>query len=127
MPRSDPVPPPPHTHTLQGELSRLQYEVAQQRRAEDVVGSALSQPAAQRQRNNRAHLEVNLAAALALQSPQEWKRWLITYVRQLSADADEVGERGRRGGQEGGRRGACMQGCRGGVRRGASMHGVQKR
>lgn len=32
----------------------------------------------------RAHLEANMAAALALQSPAEYKRWLITYVRHLS-------------------------------------------
>ena len=32
----------------------------------------------------RAHLEANMAAALALQSPQEYRRWLGTYASHLS-------------------------------------------
>ncbi len=35
----------------------------------------------------RAHLETNMAASLALQSPAEYKRWLLTYVRHLAGDA----------------------------------------
>lgn len=34
--------------------------------------------------SSRAHLEGNLAAALALQSPQEYRRWLGTYARFLT-------------------------------------------
>ena len=33
---------------------------------------------------DRAHLEANMAAALTLQSPQEYQRWLLTYVRYLT-------------------------------------------
>lgn len=33
---------------------------------------------------DRAHLESNMASALALQSPQEYQRWLLTYVRYLT-------------------------------------------
>ena len=33
---------------------------------------------------DRAHLEANMASALTLQSPQEYQRWLLTYVRYLT-------------------------------------------
>lgn len=33
---------------------------------------------------SRAHLEANVAAALMLESPQEYRRWLLTYVRFLA-------------------------------------------
>lgn len=33
---------------------------------------------------DRAHLEANMASALLLQSPREYRRWLLTYVRHLS-------------------------------------------
>ena len=33
---------------------------------------------------SRGHLEANVAAALALESPQEYRRWLLTYARFLS-------------------------------------------
>ncbi len=36
---------------------------------------------------SRAHLEANMAAALALQSPAEYRRWLLTYARFLSGGA----------------------------------------
>lgn len=80
------------TGTLaQGELARLQQAAAQaQRRTTDIVAASLSQPAAWQHRQSRAHLETNMAAALVLHSPAEYRRWLITYVRQLAADADEV-------------------------------------
>ncbi|CAL8463095.1 g2629 [Coccomyxa elongata] len=38
---------------------------------------------------DRAHLEANMAAALVLESQQEYRRWLLTYVRHLAGDADE--------------------------------------
>lgn len=36
---------------------------------------------------SRAHLEANIAAALALQSPSDYRRWLLTYARNLSGEA----------------------------------------
>ena len=33
---------------------------------------------------DRAHLEANMAAALTLQSPQEYERWLLTYAQYLT-------------------------------------------
>ena len=35
----------------------------------------------------RGHLEANLAAASALQSPYEYKRWLSTYASYLAGEA----------------------------------------
>ena len=35
---------------------------------------------------DRAHLEANMAAALLLQSPREYRRWLLSYVRHLAGD-----------------------------------------
>ena len=32
----------------------------------------------------REHLESNMAAALMLESPQEYRRWLLTYARHLA-------------------------------------------
>jgi hypothetical protein len=77
-----------HTHTA-GSLGRVQAEVASTRRPADVIAAA-NQPAVVQRRAARAHLECNVASALALQSPQEWRRWLVTYVRQLATDEDEV-------------------------------------
>ena len=71
-------------------LGRIQAEVAVTRQPADVLAAA-NQPAEVQRRAQRAHLECNVASALALQSPQEWRRWLVTYVRQLAADEDEVG------------------------------------
>lgn len=34
----------------------------------------------------RGHLEANMAAALAVQSPSEYRRWLLTYIRHLSGE-----------------------------------------
>ena len=36
--------------------------------------------------DSRGHLEANMAAALSLESPQEYRRWLLTYARFLSGD-----------------------------------------
>eukprot|EP00983_Pelagomonas_calceolata_P026501 831928-Pelagomonas_calceolata.AAC.4 len=76
------------THT--GMLGSVQAAVAGARQPRDVLAAA-NQPADVQKRAARAHLECNVASALAMQSPQEWRRWLVTYVRQLAADEDEVG------------------------------------
>ena len=73
----------------QGELGRLQADVAAARRAGDVLAAA-NAPADVQKAAERAHLEANMASAAALQSGAEWKRWLLTYVRQLAASEDEV-------------------------------------
>ena len=41
---------------------------------------------------SRAHLETNIAAALVLESPQEYRRWLLTYVRQLASARCQIRE-----------------------------------
>ena len=38
----------------------------------------------------RGHLEANMAAALALQSPQEYKRWLSTYASHLAGNSCQL-------------------------------------
>ncbi len=68
----------------------MQAEVAIARQPRDVLAAA-NLPAEVQKRAARAHLESNVASALALQSPLEWRRWLVTYVRQLAVDEDEVG------------------------------------
>mmetsp|Transcript_2658 Transcript_2658/g.5883 ORF Transcript_2658/g.5883 Transcript_2658/m.5883 type:complete len:575 (+) Transcript_2658:976-2700(+) len=73
-----------------GDLAHLQHEAGMRRRDVEVVATALATPPAWRLADDRAHLESNIAAAAALQSAHEWKRWLLTYVRQLAADADEM-------------------------------------
>jgi hypothetical protein len=75
--------------SLSGELGRIQSEAAQGRRPVDVLAASRLAPEVQR-RASRAHLENNVAAAAALRSPAEWRRWLLTYVRQLANDEDEV-------------------------------------
>ncbi len=37
---------------------------------------------------SRAHLEASLSTALALQSPQEYRRWLLAYARFLAEQGD---------------------------------------
>ncbi|KAL4452249.1 hypothetical protein ABPG75_007911 [Micractinium tetrahymenae] len=44
--------------------------------------------AAQQAAASRAHLEASLSTALALQSPQEYRRWLLAYARFLAEQAD---------------------------------------
>jgi hypothetical protein len=41
-------------------------------------------PAPRRPSVDRAHLEANMAAALVLRSPREYRRWLLLYVRHLA-------------------------------------------
>ncbi|KAJ9507589.1 hypothetical protein QJQ45_019230, partial [Haematococcus lacustris] len=70
-----------------GDLGRAQADVAAARRPGDVLAAARQAPDVLH-RSARAHLEANVAAALALRSGPEWRRWLLTYVRQLAADED---------------------------------------
>ena len=35
---------------------------------------------------SRGHLEANIASALALQSPSEWRRWLLSYAHHLGGE-----------------------------------------
>lgn len=72
------------------DLQRLQYEAALGAPRHDVLAATLQQPAHVQKKQNRGHLEVNVAAALAMGLPAEWRRWMLTYVRFLSAEADEV-------------------------------------
>lgn len=85
--------PASHFHSTfssnQGMLGSVQAAVAGARQPRDVLAAA-NQPADVQKRAARAHLECNVASALAMQSPQEWRRWLVTYVRQLAADEDEA-------------------------------------
>ncbi|KAG2443703.1 hypothetical protein HXX76_002051 [Chlamydomonas incerta] len=79
------------TSSATGELSKLQAAVAQRRHPADVLGTSgihAARPAVAA-RSEQALLEHNLASAAALQSPAEWRLWLITYVRRLAADEDE--------------------------------------
>lgn len=68
--------------TAAGELTGLQAQV--------VAGSAACQPRAllaakpAQHQQSRALLESNLAAALCLQSPQEYRRWLGAYAQLLT-------------------------------------------
>ena len=49
--------------------------------------AALTAAPARSAADSRGHLEANMAAALALESPQEYRRWLLTYARFLSGAA----------------------------------------
>lgn len=49
--------------------------------------AALSAAPARAAQQSRGHLEANMAAAAALGSPQEYRRWLLTYARFLSGAA----------------------------------------
>lgn len=46
--------------------------------------AALQIPVARAQLESRGHLESNMAAAAALGSAEEYRRWLLTYARFLS-------------------------------------------
>ncbi len=75
--------PPP------GELGRLQSAAARARGGSesDAMLAALTAAPARSAADSRGHLESNMAAALALESPQEYRRWLLTYARFLSGVA----------------------------------------
>eukprot|EP00887_Chlorella_sp_A99_P002134 scaffold21.g2134.t1 len=71
-----------------GELANLQADAL--RAALPTSGSGvavaalLPASAAQQRQASRCHLEANLAGALALRSQQEYRRWLVAYVRFLT-------------------------------------------
>ncbi|KAK9830498.1 hypothetical protein WJX72_012086 [[Myrmecia] bisecta] len=72
-----------------GELSRIQAEAGgSSSSAAMLAGLATGRGRAAEE--SRAHLETNMAAALAMQSPQEYRRWLLTYVRHLAGEVDQV-------------------------------------
>jgi len=64
-----------------GPLAELQSRAAQQQPQIDF--SATGSRA-----ETISHLENQMACAFALQSPIEYKHWLLAYVRRLGADAD---------------------------------------
>lgn len=70
-----------------GELGRVQQQASSSRRGLPA-GSLLASSGGLRAGlgQGRGHLEANMAAALALQSPQEYKRWLATYSSHLAGD-----------------------------------------
>lgn len=68
-----------------GDLGRVQQQASSSRRglpAASLLGSSGVLRAGLGQ--GRGHLEANMAAALALQSAQEYKRWLSTYASHLA-------------------------------------------
>ena len=68
-----------------GDLGRVQQQASSSRRglpAASLLGSSGGLRAGLGQ--GRGHLEANMAAALALQSAQEYKRWLSTYASHLA-------------------------------------------
>ncbi|KAG1654795.1 hypothetical protein FOA52_005730 [Chlamydomonas sp. UWO 241] len=109
------APPTPHATAglpfaaagQQGDLARLAAEAARQQGQQGVTGSAgsrgraagpggtaaaglaqLATNAGEALQRERSQLEANIACCLALGSPAEYKRWLMTYVRKISADGD---------------------------------------
>ncbi len=75
-----------------GELVQLQQAAgsASARHRRPAVMAALAGGGGGGGAAGRPHLEANMAAALALQSPVEYKRWLLTYVRHLAGAATIV-------------------------------------
>jgi len=81
-------PPRAHLHLTRiplcaGDLDRLQAQAATVRPADPAARLAAAASASWAA-DTRAHLESNVAAALALESPKEYRRWLLTYVRHLA-------------------------------------------
>ncbi|BDA47922.1 Protein HIRA [Coccomyxa sp. Obi] len=73
-----------------GDLSQVQGQAMAVSSSPGAAGvSALAADHARTAELDRAHLEANMAAALLLESQQEYRRWLLTYVRHLAGDADE--------------------------------------
>jgi hypothetical protein len=73
---------------LAGDLSQVQGQALAS--SGSPLASGIGSLAAGRLRTagvDRAHLESNMAAALLLQSQQEYRRWLLTYVRHLAGMA----------------------------------------
>lgn len=73
--------------SMTGDLSRIQQQAGSSGRGlapGALLGVGLGSRGGLGQ--GRAHLEANMAAALALQSPHEYKRWLGTYASHLSGE-----------------------------------------
>jgi hypothetical protein len=72
-----------------GDLDRLQAQAAAVRPVDPAARLAAAASASWAA-DTRAHLESNVAAALALESPKEYRRWLLTYVRHLAGAHDHA-------------------------------------
>lgn len=73
----------------QGEISSLQAEVLRSRISRAALpGLQVRQSTAAQALASRAHLEASLSTALALQSPNEYRRWLLAYARFLAEQGD---------------------------------------
>ena len=73
-----------------GELGKLQSAAARERGGSESAAmlAALAAAPTRSAADSRGHLETNMAAAQALESPQEYRRWLLTYARFLSGAAE---------------------------------------
>ncbi len=90
-----PSPPPLLPCPPAGEISSLQAEVLRSRISRSALpGLQVRQSTAAQALASRAHLEASLSTALALQSPHEYRRWLLSYARFLAeqGDAPRLGE-----------------------------------
>ncbi|KAL6838429.1 hypothetical protein ACP4OV_031674 [Aristida adscensionis] len=67
-----------------GELGRLQVDIGKYM-ARKPTWSRVTDDGVQ----TRAHLETQMAASLALKSPQEYRHYLLSYIRFLAREADE--------------------------------------
>ncbi|KAL6656508.1 hypothetical protein ACP70R_007334 [Stipagrostis hirtigluma subsp. patula] len=67
-----------------GELGKLQIDIGKYM-ARKPIWSRVTDDGVQ----TRAHLETQLAASLALKSPQEYRQYLLSYIRFLAREADE--------------------------------------
>ncbi|CAL5090281.1 unnamed protein product [Urochloa decumbens] len=67
-----------------GELGKLQIDIGKFM-ARKPIWSRVTDDRVQ----TRAHLETQLAASLALKSPQEYRQCLLSYIRFLAREADE--------------------------------------
>ena len=75
-------------HSAVGDLSRVQQQASSSGRglpAASLLGASRGLHAGLGQ--GRGHLEANMAAALALQSAQEYRRWLATYAAHLAGQS----------------------------------------
>ncbi|PRW57352.1 uroporphyrinogen decarboxylase [Chlorella sorokiniana] len=73
----------------QDEISSLQAEVLRSRISRAALpGLQVRQSTAAQALASRAHLEASLSTALALQSPAEYRRWLLAYARFLAEQGD---------------------------------------
>lgn len=82
---SDHVYTPTRCRLVSGDLGRIQQQASSSGRGLPP-GALLNSSGSLRTGlgQGRGHLEANMAAALALQSPQEYKRWLSTYASHLA-------------------------------------------